>query len=245
MSSKDVTFIIPIFNLNKDRLENLKFILSFLLKTSKKIILAEQTNFVKSNISEHLTDVVTEQYKDNFRHELYFHSSSLIHKTGIINWAVKNFVETKYAWVNDVDFYMKFESVLNTNWNENFIKPYSFAKKLSKEDSEKIKTKNSITVSFSDNKANYLSLYSALSFIFDKKVFLEIGGMNESIFGWGQEDVEFNNRLATIGFAIQKLDYKGIHLWHTTNVPTPLIEQKNKIEKNITDKINNFFDKIY
>jgi GR25 family glycosyltransferase involved in LPS biosynthesis len=245
MPNKDVTFIIPIFNLNEDRIENLKFILSFLLKTNKKIILAEQTNFVKSNIVDHLTNVVTEQYRDNFKHELYFHSSSLIHKTGIINWAVKNFVETRYAWVSDVDFYMKFESVLNTNWNENFIKPYSFAKKLSKEDSEKIKTKNSITVSFSDNKANYLSLYSALSFIFDKKVFLETGGMNESIFGWGQEDVEFNNRLATIGFAIQKLDYKGIHLWHTTNVPTPLIEQKNKIEKNITDKINNFFDKIY
>jgi len=245
MSNKDVTFIIPIFNLNKDRLENLKFILSFLLKTDKKIILAEQTNFVESNITDYLTGIVTEQYKDKFRHELYFHSSTLIHKTGIINWAVKNFVETRYAWVSDVDFYMKFESALNTDWNENFIKPYSFAKKLSKEDSEKIIAKNSITVSFSDNKANYISLYSALSFIFDKKVFLEIGGMNESIFGWGQEDVEFNKRLSVIGFAIQELNYKGIHLWHTANVSTPLIEENIKIEKRISDKINNFFDKIY
>lgn len=257
MTEKDVTFIIPIFNLDEDRIENLKFVLSFILKTNKKVVLAEQTVFPRSNITNHLIDIVSGQYESNFKHELYFNSSSLIHKSGIINWATKNFVNTKYVWVNDVDFYMKFDSALNADWAKNFIKPYSVAKKLSKNESEKIKTKNPISINFSDPSTNYISLYSALSFIFNKEEFLEIGGMNEKYFGWGQEDVEFNNRVSALGIAVQELDFKGIHLWHPTSYNVNSFIENNIIKTPepinvikpinfLTDiQLNKYFDKIY
>ena len=261
MTEKDVTFIIPIFNLDGDRLENLKFVLSFILKTNKKVVLAEQTIYPKSSITNHLIDIVANEYKNNFRHELYFHSNPLIHKSGIINWATKHFVDTKYVWVNDVDFYMKFDLALNADWTEDFIKPYSVAKKLSKKDTEKIKTKIPISINFSDPSTNYVSLYSALSFIFNREQFLAIGGMNEKYFGWGKEDVEFNNRVSTLGIAVQELNPKGIHLWHPSNNNDSVLLKTSTEEQNLktlepvnvikpinffTDlQLNKYFDKIY
>lgn len=216
--SKDVTFIIPVFNLQEDRIENLKFILPYLLKTGNKVIVAEQVVENKSRLTEIFIQILDDKQKKNFKHELYIHPSKLIHKTGIINWATKNFVNTKYAWVNDVDFYMKFDRALNETWYGQFIKPYSVGKKLSKEDSLKIKSGQVVNVDYSDESAKYISLYSALSFIYEKEAFLNIGGMDESLFGWGEEDIEFNNRLKEMGEIIQEIDIKGIHLWHPTEI---------------------------
>ena len=38
--------------------------------------------------------------------------------------------------------------------------------------------------------------------------------MDESIFGWGKEDIEFGERVKRLKMDIQELDFKGIHLWH-------------------------------
>lgn len=214
MTKKDVTFVIPIFDLKEDRLNNLKFVLSRLFKTEHNIVLAEQVEQDNSKISDLVKDI-TKDYP-NFVHVLYVHPSKSIHKTGIINWATKVHVKTKYAWVNDVDFYMKFEKVLDADWNQKFIKPYSVAKKLNKHDSGQILNGENLQVDFSDPSTMYISLYSALSFIYERDAFLSIGGMDTTLFGWGQEDAEFNNRLLASNITIQEFDYKGIHLWHPT-----------------------------
>lgn len=224
----DVTFIVPIFDLKEDRLNNLKFVLPHILKTGCKVVLAEQSETDSSNIS----NVVKEITKDysNFVHVIYVHSSKSIHKTGIINWATKVHAKTKYVWVNDIDFYMKFEKALNEIWVEKFIKPYSVAKKLNETDSSKIINGESVNVDFSDTSVKYISLYSALSFIYEKEAFLEIGGMDASLFGWGKEDVEFNNRIIEKNITIQELSHRGIHLWH---LPT---EGSTQDTSNISDK---------
>lgn len=229
----DVTFIVPIFDLKEDRLNNLKFVLPHILKTGCKVVLAEQSETDSSNISNVVKEI-TRDYS-NFIHVIYVHSSKSIHKTGIINWATKVHAKTKYVWVNDIDFYMKFEKVFNEAWNAKFIKPYAIAKKLNDKDSRKILNGETVNVDFSDVSVNYISLYSALSFIYDKDSFLEIGGMDTNLFGWGQEDVEFNNRIRSKNIDIQEFDHKGIHLWH----PTEQIERKEKFY------INYYFDEVY
>ncbi len=214
MMQKDVTFVIPIFNLKEDRINNLKFILPRILNTGCKTILVEQVCEQSSKLANVISNITTGVQKCLFEHVLYIHPSQLIHKTGMINSIVLNKINTKYVWVNDVDFYMKFDKALALQWDKKFIQPYSVAKKLNQIDSNLLLNNHSINVDFSDNQVSYISLYSALSFIFEKDEFINVGGMNDSLFGWGMEDVDFNNKLQKLNIPIQVLENKGIHLWH-------------------------------
>ena len=206
--SENVTFVIPIFRLESHRKLNLKFILPYILKTGCKVLVVEQS---KDTLSD-LSDVVP--IHENAKHLLYVSNSEIFHKTGIINWATNNHVHTKYVWINDTDFYMKYADALETDWNADFIKPYTCGKKLSVHDTNTILSGKKLDVSYTDESAEYIFLYGALSFIFEKDAFLNIGGMDESIFGWGKEDIEFGERVKRLKMDIQELDFKGIHLWH-------------------------------
>lgn len=228
VTKKDVTFVIPAFNLVDERLNNLKFILPFILATECKVILVEQTRETKSKIKDAVKQIVPKKYSKNFKHALYKHDASEIHKTGIINWATKELVKTSHVWVNDTDYYMKYSDAFYTHWNAKFIQPYETAKKLSKQDSETLLSGQQLDVSYVDFDSEYISLYGALSFIFEKQAFLEIGGMNEKLFGWAQEDVEFSNKLKESKVEIQKLELKGIHIWH----PVKNVDIKEKPVQN-------------
>jgi GR25 family glycosyltransferase involved in LPS biosynthesis len=236
MMQKNVTFLIPIFNLLEDRLNNLKFILPFILNTGCKTILVEQVSTQESALKNLISEIVPEVNKKIFEHALYVNTSKVIHKTGMINSIVNTKIDTKYVWVNDVDFYMKFDSVLKQEWNAEFIQPYSVAKKLSKNDSHLLFAGKSINVDFSDKYTDYISLYGALSFIFDVQEFLKIGGMNETIYGWGCEDVELCKRVKS-AYNIQNISMKGIHLYHPIEIEAP--------QKESVFDINTYFDKIY
>ena len=228
--ANDVTFIVPIYKLGIDRLNNLKFILPHIIKTGARVLVVEQ-------VKESATSLDLKEF--NSEHLLYVSKSEEFHKTGIINWAVKNHASTKYVWVNDVDFYMKFNNVFGVEWTEDFIKPYSAGKKLTSDDSTRILRGEKLNVSYEDESAEYISLYGALSFIFEKNAFLSIGGMDESLFGWGKEDIELNTRIKNLKIDVQEMDFKGIHLWHP--VYNNFILRKNN---NIL-KINEYFDKVY
>lgn len=208
-SPSEVTFLIPVFNLKQDRIDNLKFILPYIKKTGCRILVVEQTDMDKSELSSHLKAF------SYVEHILFKTPEKRFHKTGIINYGVFNFVNTKYVWVNDVDFYMLFEKVFQLEWNSEFIQPYEVAKKLSCMDSKIILSGKKLDVNFTDGRVKYISLYGALSFIFDLKAFIAIGGMDESIYGWGYEDVELAKRV-NAKYIVQKATIKGIHLWHPT-----------------------------
>lgn len=206
-SPNDVTFIIPVYNLEEYRIRNLKYILPYIIDTGCQVVVAEQNITNVSNLSDILREYPT------VKHAFYFTQEKRFHKTGLINYAVKNHVDTKYAWVNDVDFYMKFKSVFGVLWTSRFIQPYEIAKKLNERDSETLITGQQINVDFTDSSVKYISLYSALSFIFHVEEFLSIGGMDETIYGWGYEDIEFSKRVKE-KYYVQKMNFKGIHLWH-------------------------------
>jgi hypothetical protein len=191
-------------------------------------VVVEQTNKDISDISELL-----QNYK-GAEHILFKTQETRFHKTGIINHAVKNFVTTKYAWVNDVDYYMKFSEVFNLDWNEKFIQPYEIAKKLNDDDTSLLLSGKPLSVNYEDISVKYISMYGALSFIFDVNEFISIGAMRDSVYGWGYEDVELAKRVGK-KYNIQKIRLKGIHLWH----PPDLVYQ------NASFNINEYFDKVY
>jgi hypothetical protein len=206
ISPKKVTIIVPIYKLETNRLNNLKFILPYLINTKCRVLVVEQS----SKKSSHLTKEIQ---KFGATHLIYRSDSKKFHKTGIINWAVKNHVDTKYAWVNDADFYTLFSAVLKSTKAAPFIKPYSVGKKLSEKESRTLLSGKELEVLY-DGAGEYISLYGALSFIFCKKDFLKAGGMDESIYGWGKEDIELNDRLSALGCKIHEVNDPGIHLWH-------------------------------
>lgn len=206
-SPNDVTFIIPVYDLEEYRIRNLKYILPYIIDTGCKVVVSEQSSKNTSNLSELLKKYPT------VKHVFYITEEKRFHKTGIINYAVKNHVDTKYAWVNDADHYMKFKNVFNQLWTSRFIQPYDIGKKLNDIDSEILISGKQLNVDYTDASVKYISLYSALSFIFHVEEFLSIGGMDETIYGWGYEDVEFSKRVKE-KYYVQKMEFKGIHLWH-------------------------------
>lgn len=207
MNPSDVTFIIPVYKLDTHRKNNLNFILPYIRDTGCRVLVVEQTNEKKSD----LTDLINKIGK--VEHILFETAEERFHKTGIINHAISKYVTTKYAWVNDSDYYMKFQQVLDLRWAFKFIQPYSIAKKLNRADSSTILSGKRLDVNFSDPSTKYISMYGALSFIFDVDEFISIGAMDESIYGWGYEDVELSNRV-TAKYDVKKIEYEGIHLWH-------------------------------
>jgi hypothetical protein len=228
----EVTFIIPAFNLKLHRLNNLKFILPKILSTRCKVLLVEQTDKDKSEISDSVNEWIAGEYQDNFSHLLYHSKSKEIHKTGLINWAVKNSINTKYVWVNDVDFYMKYSEALLCKWNSSFIRPYFVTKKLNEKDSEKFISGEKTTISYEDKNSKYISLYGAMAFIFERKEFVELGGMDETIYGWGKEDIEFSQRLEKLKIIPQVLPSKGVHLWHPIEIPNTISNESEQPSDN-------------
>jgi hypothetical protein len=226
ISSTELTFVIPTFRLKEHRLKNLKFIVPYILQTGCKIILAEQIRVSDKSSYEELL----EGWK-NHPQIVYVPciiDDDKIHKSKLINDAVKNFVDTKYVWVNDVDFYTKFADVVKCLPEEKFIQPYSAGKKLSESDTYRLLSGQSVKISYEED-AEYISLYGALAFVFDKEEFLKIGSMNEGFVGWGGEDEELKNRVHKMGYEPTVIQKKGIHLWHPIQISEESINA-SKIE---------------
>lgn len=228
INPSEVTFVVPIFNLKEDRINNLKFVIPYIQKTGCRILVTEQTDKDESELSNIINEF------NGVEHVLFKTPEKRFHKSGIINYAVFNHVDTKYVWVNDVDFYMRYGDVFKLKWEEKFIQPYNVAKKLNSVDSGMLLRGNRLDINFSDTSVKYISMYGALSFIFDVDEFIKIGAMDESIYGWGYEDVELSKRVSE-KYSVQKMQYKGIHLWHP-------VTSDNRSE---SFNINKYFDNIY
>jgi hypothetical protein len=100
------TFLIPIFNLKDERLDNFKFILPKIKEITDNILVVEQVknkkdrseayNFTKSLGIEYLPVKVNDDH---------------IHKSKIINVGTDK-IKTEFVWVNDSDCYLKFKKVI-------------------------------------------------------------------------------------------------------------------------------------
>jgi len=199
------TFLVPIFNLEGDRLENFKFVLSKLVETEANILVVEQVNTSRNkksaaaDISEKLNvNYVTVKINDKS-----------IRKSVIINRGT-DIIDTEFVWVNDCDCYLKFNDILKIiDTKYDFIQPYIYAKMLDINDSNKIRKNIPTEICFD---SNLISGFGTLSFIYRKKAFLNIGGMNEDARGWGFEDRELDKRVKSANY-VKILKHKGIHLY--------------------------------
>lgn len=189
----DVTVLIPVFNLSKQRFRNLKFVVGELLECGVPILIIEQIpleNYINTELIEFCKSRGID-YHSVVKNSRYIHKSALINR-GI------SLIDSEYIWVSDADCYMPFRSVLNKKFIHDFIQPYKVGKRLSEDDTKTIQSLNPLDVKFNHEEgvwSDYISMFGALSFIVKKESFLSIGQMDERYFGWGHEDREFQTRV--------------------------------------------------
>jgi hypothetical protein len=174
-------FLIPIFNLKNERYENFKYVLSKIKEVTDNILVVEQ---VKNNRPTK-SKKYTESLGINYLPVLVDDDS--IHKSKLINIGTDN-IQTEFVWVNDSDCYLKFQKVIDQlDFRYNFIQPYSVGKYISKEETEKIFNGKSVQIEFDYKRLSqagqhiipgtlyYVAMYGALSFIYRKNTFEQIG----------------------------------------------------------------------
>jgi len=206
----NLTFLIPIFNLKDERLENFKYVLSKIKEVTNNILVVEQVKnrqrpsvackFAKSLDVKYLSVKIDDEN---------------IHKSKLINVGTDK-INTEFVWVNDADCYLKFADIVKEiDMRSNFIQPYFFAKKLDESQSINIRQNIPTDIKFI-NKPDIgnLCLYGALSFIFRKIAFAAIGQLDEAFAGYGFEDNDLCIRVFKSKQSFQIIKKYGIHLWH-------------------------------
>jgi predicted glycosyltransferase involved in capsule biosynthesis len=237
-----ITFLIPTFGYDASRLANLDFLLKKLSEITSNILVVEQLGLVPLNE----TPIQKLCNKYMVRHHCVTINDDRIHKSKIINVGVA-LCDTDYVWVNDADCYIKFSDAvpkikLST---ADFIQPYSICKYLDAEESNRLRNGESVKVKYervvkrefvNPSKGTRLtSMYGGGMFVFKKKSFIGLGGMDERFVGWGSEDTDLCWRVLHSKYAFRCEDYKCVHLWHPTTKGSWRSSTKDDCKNNIAN----------
>lgn len=218
---KRVTVVIPVYNLDTYRLNNLFFILP-LLVPRYNVCIIEQIN--KSN-THNILKLPKKFNINHIRHIKLTNSSNIIHKTWLINKSC-NFVSTPFIWVIDCDFYMNFKTFILDNDildRYDWIQPYNYARSLSENETKQLHDNGELTIQYYghlQDKHRHVNFYGALSYIFNVVAYQQLGGMDENYIGWGYEDYDIfltlHNKIPNNPVYINR-SHCGMHQWHPTS----------------------------
>ena len=207
MDKRDITFVLPVFNLSEDRVKTFLFVFHKIRESGCKIIICHQRN-------SHIPCEFPPVHFPNTKYYSLDIDDDKIHKSTLINYGVKK-ADTRFVWVNDIDCYLKFPEIMpKLNPANKFIQPFVSVKSLTEGETDTILDGGYVTIDYSIRGARQVHVYGAMSFIFNKKDFLDIGAMDEQYTGWGLEDYDLFDRVS------QKHDIDiintsfGVHLWH-------------------------------
>lgn len=249
MSKHKFTFLLPTYKLTGNRLENYKYILPKLIETGCNILVVEQVDNNKITSCRKYAELRGVKYLPVNK------KSDIFNKSILINFGVKH-INTEFVWVNDVDCYLKFDKIISSiDFTKNFIQPYTAISFLNEGLSKKIKNNQKCNISFNSNPHDIVGcMYGALSFIFSKKAFLDIGGMDEDI-NLYHEDTELCYRIIQSRYNIDILkNVFGIHLYHNyeSNKSNIITQNIDKIETKyniplhaIRLSIQQYYDRIF
>jgi|GEM_PF-4344912 len=216
------TFLIPVFNLKGFRYDNFLFTTNKIRGATDNILIIEQVSDIKaaSKIKDY-----AEKY--NIKYHSVHDAGNRINKSKLINIGTK-LIDTEYIWVNDADCLLKFNKLIkdleSSRVNHDFIQPYENVEFIDSVKSKQLRKDNPVECSYKNQPYAHMGcMYGALSFIFKKSAFIDLGMFNENFLGWGHEDTEFCYRLITNNKDIHILfESYGVHLYH------PIYSNKNR-----------------
>lgn len=227
---KNITFIIPYQRDSPDRLNNLKYLLKYLVYTVGVYhVTISCTPKEKNDININLyTDINLKIITTDIKHQN--------HKTKLINEAIR-VAKTTYICVNDVDVLTPkenyIESICELENGFHYVLPFEVTMySIPNYYKDKIKD--------SDFHENYPILYkkSIGGIYFAHRFrFLSIGAENELMIGWGWEDFERNERARRLFLKTKYLNYNLWHIEHKRKELTPNQKELTQINLNIYNKL--------
>ena len=204
-----LTLVFPVRKLEKERLDNFKFLLKYYSKSNLPIIVAEQVSD-----SKELVTFIKDLKNPKINHILCPISANMIMKSTLINEALRH-TTTDYFWMIDADVYLDYNKVkvqvsksLSTAY-----KPFSRVLRISYEQTREFIDKGSLKLT-KGTKVSSCTLFGPISFLLKTKFFRDIGGMDDTFKGFGWEDLDLRNRVKKVAKIIEEIPVVGLHLHH-------------------------------
>lgn len=213
MKFNEITFIIPIFQLQNWHETNFWYTLNKIhTTTSCEIIVVEH---VTISDKQYPTDAFIKRLKKfkRVRYVPYVVDTKYFSRGNTINHGVSA-ATTPYVWINDTDCILKFAKIIEelTDPGE-FIQPAISIKDLTQQQTEDMLMSKPIRVDYNDHKTRQLQIFGAGSVICNREAFNNVL-FDPEYKGWGLEDYDFFNRVSQKHDITVLYNQFGVHLWH-------------------------------
>lgn len=222
----EVAMIIPVRvdDTSSLRFQNLRFLLEQYSKELPHLILSEQ---VVPDSTQPLSRLIERVHASSIHHLKIEVDDPAIHKARLINEAARyafEVLKVRYVWQIDADIYANPAAVLNQLNSLNsiavpVIRPLLFFVRLEAPESETVLSLSGEELAVYEPGETPVSPYQVIdlfgpgTLIFNREVFEQTGGLDESFSGWGWEDMDFAERLKEL-HTPHTLPLVGVHLHH-------------------------------
>lgn len=222
----DVTIMIPVKIDSEDRINNLNIVAMYLRENfNVKIIVAEQ------DVNKKVPEVLCKTLYDTYIH--YRTDLSLFHKTKLINLMVKK-ADTPIVAMHDSDVLFhpnQYIDAANQLRNNKFDFVYPFNGRCVNINKKQVpRVMESLKFDFVRVKiTNHKALAMGGCVMYNKRIFVEGGMMNENFMSYGPEDGEQDLRLKKLGYRTNRI---GKPLFHLDHVRTKNSQEHHENAKN-------------
>ena len=216
MNSSDITFVIPIFQLQGHHEANLFYVIERIQdEIDSEILVVEQTVISDGQYpSDSFVDKILKY--ENVKYVPYLTKNKYFSRSMTINYGASK-CKTKLVWIHDADCVLKFKKIIEMIREESpFIQPFKTVKDLTQVQTQDLMIGKKVTVDYNKKDGRQIQLFGACSVICDLTEYNKIKYDN-SYRGWGLEDYDFYDRVSK-RYDITVLDTYGIHLFHPERV---------------------------
>lgn len=226
VDKKDFTFVIPIYQLVEQKLKNFLWILPQIAATNCKIIVIEQVDTPKFSVVKELNTTIKEILKpfSNIKHVVWLKEQEeddpkFIHRTALLNYAIKYHVDTEWVWVNDPDVFVKWLNIFpRIDPVYDYVLPYRMCKYIDRKTTESILNYEQTDICFADLQSGYTNVVGSHSFICRRQNYIKIGGMDENYKGNHIEGLDFNRKLILHNTPIQTIASQQAFRLHNKDI---------------------------
>lgn len=214
----DFSFVIPVRIESEYRKQNFKILINYLtINFNTNIIVLEADHKpILSNIS------------NNKRIKYYFvqDENAVFYRTKYINKLI-DLAQTKYIGIWDTDAIVPTEQIqesVNILRNNQAVLVLPHDGRFYKTDIYTrhllLKLLNNINLTTLDNSLELMYGYHSVggAYLINKTDYVNAGGENEKIYGWGPEDAERVKRLEMLNLPVKRVSGAMYHLWHPIGI---------------------------
>lgn len=220
-----ISVIIPVRIESKEREDNLRFVLSHLLKYSFIYIdIIESDNEQKFYPMGH----------ERLRYRFIMDNQTVFHRTRYLNMLLKG-AQHSVVGIWDTDIIIEEEQLKKAirKIEDGFVMcfPYDGEFRLLNNTESELVRNGAMTPNSSSGHSLMKRPSVGGAFLVDREKYIAAGGENEDFYGWGPEDIERVKRMEILGLPMARIDGPCFHLHHP-RISEKGIDQKERLINN-------------